>query len=215
MATYLQIRRRTAYLRGETDYGTGSTNTVINDHVNATVQDTVNLYPYSFTITTASLTLSAGTASLPTDYNPKWHLKDARITATGQADDRQFVEIDIVDRDLYADADNVYWITYDNTLKRYIFNTKALTGTVVIFYNFIPADMTADADVCVIPDAELTAYGAASKMWIGDERNTELAGGYEKEYRARAQALYQSDEAFGPQEPQGSVVKMNPRLRRG
>lgn len=202
-------------MRGETDYSTGTTNTVINNHINAAVQDAVMLYPFSFSIATANLTLSAGTASLPTDYNPKWHLKDARIVNSGQGDDSIFREVDIVDRDLYSDAEFVYWITYDTTLKRHIFNSKNLTGTVAIFYNFIPADMTADADVCVIPDAELVAYAAASKMWVGDERNTELAGDYEKEYRQRAQALYMADESYGAQEPQGSVIRNNPRLRRG
>lgn len=214
MATYVQIKRRTAYLRGETDYTTSTTNTVIDDHINATVQDACNLYPYSFTLSTGTLTLSSGSANLPSDYNPKWHIKDARITASSQNDDSVFTEINTVDRDLYGSGDYVYWITYNSSTHVYVFNSKTLTGSVDIFYNFIPTDMSSDGDVCIIPDAELVSYGAASKMWVGDERNTELATLYEQEYRQRAGALYQADQAFGPAEPQGTIIRMNSRLRR-
>lgn len=214
MATYVQIKRRTAYLRGETDYTTSSANTVIDDHINATIQDAVNLYPYSFTLSTSTLTLSSGTANLPTDYNPKWHLKDARIVNSSQADDSIFTEIDPVDRDLYADSDYVYWITYNSSTQRYIFNTLTQTGSVAIYYYALPTNLSSDSDVCVIPDAEMVAYGAAGKMWVGDERNTELATMYENEYRQRAQALYHADQSFGPVESQGTIIRMNSRLRR-
>ena len=214
--TYEEIRKRTAYLRGETSYDTSSTNTIINDHINAAVREILKRYPFSWNLKKGSsdLTLSSGTANLSADFNPKWGLKDARIVNSNQNDDSVFTQIPVEDRDLYDSGDYVYWLTYDTTNKVHVFNSLTQSGSVEHYYNFFHDDMSADEDVCIIPDGEAVAYLAASKMWVGDERNVGLSQLYEQEANARVQALIEADAMFGPVHRQGSVVGHNFRLRR-
>ena len=205
---YQTIRKRTAYLRGETDYTTSTANTVINDHINYEIKEICNQFPFSWNLTSADLTLSSGVATMPTDYNPKWRIYDARIVGSNKMDDTKFSEIPIENRDDYQNT-SVYWMTYDTTAETYIFNTPTQSGTVTIYYYFIPADLSADADVCLVPDGEAVAYGAASKMYIGDERNIELKKDYGMEAQRRIQALWSGDNMFAPTYLERSVAGDN------
>lgn len=214
MATYLQIRTRTTYLRGETDFLIDSTTTAINSHINASVQEAVNAFNYSWTQTTNAVLSfdSTGTLILPTDYNPRWHVPDLRIVSTSMAD-IVFDEIPIRDQGVYTSADYKYWIVYDNTGKRYNLKSKTLSSaTLQLTYHFIPTDMTADGDVCVIPDIEAISYLAAAKNWIGDERNQSLQQNFESEAQTRLKALYTTDLAFSAIDTEGSIIDNNPQL---
>jgi len=216
MATYVTIKKRTAYLMGESDYTTaGDDKTIRENHINHAVQDIVNAYRFSWNLKTEDLTLSSGTSNLAEDYNPKWHLIDARIVNSGSGDDDIFSEVSIADRDNHDtdDSDYVYWITYNTTSERYIFNSNKSSGTVTIYYYFFPADLSANDDVCVIPDAEAVAYLAAAKMWLGDERNDKLQKNFEQEAALRIQQMYKTDQSFGPTYTQGSPVDYNSDLK--
>ncbi len=211
-STYLQIRKRTQYLRGESDT---AGETVINDHIQSAIRDILNTFPFSWNLATDDLTLSSGVASLPADFNPIWGLYDARIVGDSTSDDNIFTPLNIKDRDSYDSASYTYWLTYDTTTNRYIFNTKTQSGTVTIFYYFYPDDLSLDADVCIIPDWEAVAYLAASKMWVGDERNIPLKQDYQAEARGRVQALYNNDLMFGPVDRQLSIVSLNSEIDGG
>lgn len=207
---YLQVRTRTQYLRGEEDtYG----DTVINDHIQYAILDILNEYPFSWDITSANLTLSSGIASLPSTYNPKWKIKDARITVSSTQDDHVFTEINIDDRDKYSSSDYVYWITY--SAGTFTFNTPVQTGTVAIYYYYNPAAMSGDSDACIVPDGEAVAYLAASKMYVGDERNIEMKEDYKKEAKDRVQSMWIADNMFGPTITEGSVLDYNSQLTGG
>ena len=213
--TLSDLRQRVAYLRGETDYTT--TEAVIDSHINAAQRDIVIDFPYSWNLTTSTLTLSAGTATLPADYNPKWQkLKDARISDT-----QIFTLRNPADRHKYTADDYIYWITYDVTTKRYIFNSLTLTGSVLIYYWFFPATMTAANDAAaqavypLVPDTEALAYLAASKNWVGDERNVQLSREYRAEASTRIQSMRTAEYQMGPDETQGSIVDYNPELAGG
>lgn len=208
--TFLQIYTRMLYLIGETD--TGEVTDVHKSHINAFVQDITNAFPFSWDLATADLTLSSGTADLPSDFNPNWHLSDARITGSSSNDDYIFTEIDPKNRDSFDSDSHVCWVTYDTSTSNYIFNTLTQTGTVTIYYYFKPATMTSDSDVCVVPDGEAVAYGAAAKNWVGDERNEGLQKNYEQEASSRVQRMYNSDVSFGPMVTRSSIVSLNPQL---
>lgn len=204
MAIFSAIQSRCAYLRGLSTWGTSSVDdTTINSHINASILDIVNFFPFSWDRTTANLTLTAGVSNLPTDYNPKWGLYDARIG------DNIFRQIDPVDKAIYSATDYVYWITYDNSNKVYVFNTPTQTGTVAIIYYFIPTALSGSSDVCLVPDPEAVAYLASSKMWIGDERNEALKMDYEQESQQRIKSLIQADAMIAPQAYEGTVVDLN------
>ena len=206
MYTYEEIRQRTAYLRGETNYNLDS-DEVIENHINASVKDICNSFSFSWNLTTTDITLSSGTANLPSDYNSKWGLYDAR------EGENIFEQIDIKDRDKFGSADYKYYITYDATNKVYVFNSPGVqSGTVTIYYYFVPEVMDEDTDQCIVPDGEAVAYLAASKMWIGDERNQALKQDYEKEAGARITAMYRDDLNSGPDITQGNIIDYNSNL---
>jgi len=207
---FLQTYTRFLYLVGETDVT--SITDVQKSHINAFVADICNAFPFSWNIKTADLTLAAGVANLPADFNPNWHLHDARIVVTSTNNDYVFTEIDPTNRDKYGTSDYVYWITYDTTTGNYVFNSTIQTGTVTIYYYFKPATMTLDADVCIVPDGEAVAYGAAAKNWIGDERNEQLQKNYEQEAAIRIQRMYNNDLSFGPKYLEYSKVSDNDSL---
>lgn len=216
MATYVTIKKRTAYLMGESDYTTtGTDKTIRENHILHSIQDIINAFPFSWNLATEDLTLSSGTSNLASDYNPKWHLADARIENSGSGDDDVFTEVSVADRDNYdTDAGAyVYWITYDAANEVYVFNSNKSSGTVTVYYYFFPADLSADDDVCVIPDAEAVAYLAAAKMWLGDERNIKLQQNFEAEAARRIQQMYSTDQSFGPTYKQGTPVDYNSDLR--
>ena len=129
--------------------------------------------------------MAAGVADLPNDYNQTWGLADARIVVSCTDDDHTFTKINIADRDSYSSDDYVYWITYSTTGDKYVFNSKTLTGTVTIYYSTIPASDISGATTTIIPDTEAICYLAASKNWIGSERDIEL----EREYKTVSDQL--------------------------
>lgn len=175
-------------------------------NINIAIQDILNKYKFSWDKVTTDLTLVAGVSNLPTDYNPKWHLSDARIVASLDNDDNVFTEIPEWDRDKYTTDDYVYWITYDQTTHRHIFNSLTQTGTVTIYYQSLPTDLSADGDYCIIPDLEALSYLSASKSWIGNERDTLLAETYRKEADKLITAMYVGDMQSGETLIVGSVV---------
>lgn len=211
MGTYVQIRLRTAYLRGETDYSTSSNNTIINSDVNASVTEACNAFNYTWTQSLVPLSFDAtGTLTLPSDYNPRWHIPDMRLAdGSGQT----FQEIPLADRDLWSSNQYKYWILYDNVAKVYKAFSKTVSAAVSVVYHFYPTDMTTDSDVCVIPDTEAVAYLAASKNWLSDERNQALKADFEGEAQTRLKALYATDLAFGAADAVGNPVDSNFQLQ--
>jgi len=204
--TYSDISQRVQDLIGQPQ---GTINAFNIRNINNAIRDIINKYPFSWNLKTADLTLASGTADLPADFNPKWGLIDARITSSGQLNDSQFTQVSIYDRDNYSADEYVYWLTVDVTSNKTVFNTITDSGTVTIYYNFIPADMSVAADVCVVPDIEAVSYLAASKNWIGSERDVELKREYETNAKQLIDALYFRDLQSGPADRLTSLAEYN------
>jgi len=161
-------------------------------NINAAIRDILNKYRFSWNQKEATLSVVTGVATLPTDYNPQWHLE-----AAFQADDPTnlipLTEIQKTDINLYNSTDPVYFIEYDTTTDTYIFNTLLYDCDVTIYYNFIPTDLSGATDKCFIPDLEAVSYLAASKKWVGAERDTELKQVYQQEAERLITAMYIHD----------------------
>lgn len=217
MATYNDIKKRVAYLRGETNYTTaGDDATIIADHINFTIEDIVNRHPFSWNQTYDDLTLVAGVATMPTDYNPHWPVQDARIEGSSDDDDDIFTIIDPNDRDNYSSDEYAAWITRDSTTGDYTFNSKTLTGTVRVYYYFIPTALSAADDPCIVPDAEAVAYLATSKFLMGEDltpQAIQMKKDFQEEGLARIDAMAAQDIGWGPQMTQGSVLDSNANLQ--
>jgi hypothetical protein len=195
--TYLQLRTRTQYLRGEEDV---AGDTVINSHIQYAILDILNKFPFSWS--KVVLTTQSTNTNLPSTYNPKWGIS---VNDT----EGEWTQIFPEQSFLYKDGDHVYWITYESSA--YKLNAPS-TETVTITYHTIPTALSGDSDVCIIPDGEAVAYLAAAKMYIGDERNAELKADYLKESTDRVTSLIQADSLYGPDLTQGSILDYNNQI---
>ena len=204
--TFTTLQQRYLDLIGDSD---GTIDDFGKRNINSAIQDILNKYQFSWDIKTDDITLAAGVATLPSDFNPLWNVVDARIVASSDNDDNIFTQIRPEDRDSYSADDYVFWVTYDTATDTYIFNSKTLTGTVTIYYNFSPADLSSGTDVCIIPDVEAVSYLAASKNWVGAERDTDLKKDYEAESDKLILAMYLRDLQNGPILSVGSIASYN------
>lgn len=188
--TFSTIKQRYMDLIGQPD---GTITSFGTRNINRAIRDIINRYPFSWNVKTGTGSLSSGAFTLPSDYNPASPI-DARIVHTDSHDDHIFTRIDVWDRDNYTDDNYVYWILPNSANPdEWTFNTHVQTGTVTLHYYFLPTDLSADADKCIIPDLEAVAYLAASKNWIGSERNIELKREYELEADKYINAMYFRD----------------------
>lgn len=222
--TFLGLQERVKYLIGE-DGSTGADSTTTGatqkSHINAAIKDIISRNPYSWNVDTTTVTLDAsGEANLPADYTPKWQLEDCRIVdSVGY--DTVFTHINIPSRNI-DDSLNLYWITYDVANDIYVIHSNQASETLTIYYHssYVGAnaagtgldDLSADTDVCAVPEQEAVAYLAASKHWISDERNEELASRFQREAEQRISALYIQDLNFGAQYYQGSPTDYEAQL---
>lgn len=188
--TFLEIQNRFLALVDES-----TISSTHKSHINYSIKDILNAFPFSWDIATSDLTVASGVANLPSDYNPKWRIYDARIVNSSTGDDYVYTEIDIKDRDKYSSTDYIYWITYSSG--NYVFNTHS-DGTVTIYYYTLPTDLSADSDVCIVPDGECVAMLAAAKHFLGEDQDKDLKELYEKDADRRIKALYSQDLNFGP-----------------
>lgn len=194
--TYLELRTRTQYLRGEDNV---AGDTTLNSHIQYAILDILNKFPFSWDKKVVS---QATNANLPTDFNSKWGV-------SVNDGDQTWSQINPEDSYAYT-GQMVFWITYESD--RYKINTEN-TETLNITYSTIPTALSGDSDVCIIPDGEAVAYLAAAKMYVGDERNVELKSDYEKEANDRIQSMWTADNMFGPQLQEGSILDINPQVR--
>ena len=186
---FSDLKQRYLDLIGQSD---GTITDFGKRNINRAIRDILNRYNFSWNVKTGTGTLSSGVFTLPSDYNPAQQL-DARIVVT-DGRDHVFTRVEVWERDSYTDADYVYWILPNaSNPDEWTFNTHVQTGTVTLHYYFIPSDLSADADKCVVPDIEAVSYLAASKNWIGSERNVELKREYEDEANKYISAMYFRD----------------------
>jgi hypothetical protein len=207
IATRGDIETRYEYLIGNTDTTADALGV---SHIQATAQDILNTFPFSWNRTTENITLAAGRAEMPADWNPIWGVEDARVVNAGNNNDDLYGGVTMTDRD--ADSNFYYWVTYDTSAQKYYFNTKTQTGTIALTYFFQHPTLSATTIKCIIPDTECVAYGAAAKNWVADERNQSLKNDYYTEYNRRVGAMYRSDLQFGPTLKARSLVSDNPQL---
>ena len=195
---FSDLKQRYLDLIGDSD---GTIDDFGKRNINAAVKDVLNRYSFSWNKDTADITTASGVADMPNDFNPRWEI-DAR-----DADGNVFTQIPLYDRDSYDD-EKVYWITPDVSNDKYIFNSPVDT-TITLFYNFVPTALSSDSDKCAVPDLEAVAYLAASKNWIGAERDQELARNYQEMADRYINALYFRDLQNGPQEFEGNLASYN------
>ncbi len=104
----------------------------------------------------ASITVSSGTASLPTDFKFPISLLDSDNVIYSQINEEQY--------SYYSSSHTVFTITGNHSSG---FTLKASNdGTFTLTYYFHPSPMSSNSDVCIVPDGEAVvayAYGMLRK----------------------------------------------------
>lgn len=172
--TYLELKNRVANRSGRTDGGTAST--IRDNAINNAIRDTIaNAHPFSWLRrSTTVATDTSGDGDLPANFNPSHKLKAGfvRIVNSGTADDITLLEIpqETFDRVDFGGS-NKYYIAYNTSTDRYQLKTTEASKTITVTYYFIPAIMTADADISPLASADAAVYLASARVWLAKERD--------------------------------------------
>jgi hypothetical protein len=182
MSTYAILKRKLANQLGRTDNATA--NTIRDNSLNDAYNQICNDNKFSWLIKKTTITVASGVANLPSDYNPQYGLF-AAYSQTGTANDKSYERVDVRELDNFSSSDRVYYISYNSTTNYYVFNGNN-DETVTIYYYYIPAELSADADVCVVPDDSAVVYLATAKWWLAKERDE---ANYDRFYGKYAERL--------------------------
>lgn len=109
-----------AYLMGERSVNS-TTSTPRADFIQTALNDAYKAYPWRFARANATLTVTNGIATLPTDYDNN-HLAYAKFDNGGVAQDIDFVDAD--DEDDLSDGDRAAWVEAIGNGDRYILRIK-------------------------------------------------------------------------------------------
>lgn len=98
----------------------------------------------------ATVTVASGVGNLPDDF----------LVVNLVMDSDNTILIPVAPDDVYGQVGKTYWITGDH-FNGFVLNTNT-DGDYTVRYAFKPAEMSANSDVCIIPDIEApVAYAYA------------------------------------------------------
>lgn len=192
-----------AYLNGERSVNS-TTSAPRTDFLQKTLEEAYQAYPWRFAQATATLTLSSGIATLPTNFDI-----DHRMYASyypSVTSEVALEEVDLADKGSANDGDNKFWINHitDNV---YTAQTKdsISTGQVVIVYQTTAPTLSASVG---------TPYSSANTLALGARRFVKLGQNPDADI-SQDQALFEkqlsSDIAAaqvpGPRKKRGSTQK--------
>lgn len=162
MISNTDILTTLAYLMGERGV-VSSTTSARSDFIQETLNDAYAAHPWRFARAVATLSISNGVATLPTNYdvsnplNASWYSDGVEIP---------FNEIDSVDSNQAADGTGQFWLTAINGTDGFTFNTKetAPSQVVVTYQQLAP-----------ILASTSTAYPSKMTIALGARRYVKLA----------------------------------------
>lgn len=173
-STFLQLKNETANRSGRTDGGTA--NTIRDNAINNSIRFTIgDAYPFSWLrVTTTVATDTNGDADLPATYNPTHKLQPGwvRVVGSGSYDDTVLGEVPLEVFDRYDSAgQNRFYIDYNTSTNVFRIRSTEPSVTITITYVQRLAELSADADVCIVPDSECVSLLASAKVWLAKERD--------------------------------------------
>lgn len=171
MHTYLDLKNAVSNILGRTDGATA--NTIRDNFINDVRREEIaNRYPFSWLEKTTNLsTDSDGASDLPEDFNISHRPRDVRVVVSGSGNDDILRQVTRQEWDAYGTGDHVYYIDRNTTTDRWRINTKEESDTVRVIYYHIPATLTADTDIDIIPSKDVIANLAGARYWLSSERD--------------------------------------------
>lgn len=140
--------------------------------IQRTLEEIYRAYPWPFASATATLSVSAGIATLPADVD--WQQK---VNAYFYAGDTQkdVVEINQGDSDKYITNDGVFWLSPIDSGDRYVLNTKDTDyDTIIVKHQTLPPEINASIGT-PFTDITTIALGARRYVKLGQNPDADIA----------------------------------------
>lgn len=188
MFTYLQEKNATANILSRTDGAIS--NTIRDNAINFSRQNEIaNAYPFSWLRKSATVAVSGGVGDLPEDFNIAHSPLYVR--------DSNEQELQRVGQQSYGYVTYGYFIDWNSTSSRWQLNCQEDGNYTVVYYH-VPATLSNDATVDVIPDLKVIAYFAAATYWLSSERDETNADRFSLKAEKRLKDLINIDKRSNP-----------------
>lgn len=167
--TQTQIMTDLSYLLGEQTVPTEN----VSDRqafIQRTIDEVYRAFPWPQAMTTATLTVTSGAATLASNYYPQGTL-DVREVLSGSEDDRVYDEVSYGQHDDYIEGDYKYWLSGGDP--NYVIETKDDVSTLTARYQTKAPQVNASITI-PFEDPMLFALGALRYVRIGENPEADI-----------------------------------------
>jgi hypothetical protein len=172
LLTQANILTTLAYLMGERSVNS-TTSAPRADFIQETLNEAYKAFPWRFAQATATLTISSGIATLPTDFDIDHAFTTTWFSGTTELG---LDEIDGRDKKLVSNGDNAVWMT-SPTEDTYVLNTKDTTPTSlsVIYQKRAPVLDSTGIITTAYPRKMTLALGARRFVKLGQNPDADIS----------------------------------------
>ena len=194
--TFLEEKNAVANVSGKTD---GTTPNVVRDNAinNVRRSEIANAYPFSWLESAPTIVAidANGQADLPADYNIIHKPKDVRVVGVHTLNQKN--------KELFEDSSFTnnydYFLDWNSSTSLWRINTDQVSLNIQIIYYKIPATLTTDNEVDIIPDLDVITYLGAARFWLSTERDETNYDRFKSLGTARIKELINIDKKANPQ----------------
>lgn len=179
MTTFLQLKTWFAYAIGEST--ATSVDSVGEGLINDAHKEMSSRFPFQCNKKDASLSIVAGVATLPTDFDPA-HIGEIELYSYSGTTKYKYQPVPFDDISAYSTGEYVYAVDFENGQIK----TNQTTATLTLVYFSIPAVMSTDEATTNFPVPKAISFQAAGDYWEDVEEESDRA---QLKY-ARAEALF-------------------------
>jgi len=161
-----------AYLMGERSVNT-TTSGPRTDFIQDTLNECYQAYPWRFAQANATLAISNGIATLPTNFDIQHPVSASYFTDSVTELDLE--EIDEVDKDKYSDGNRKFWLTAQSD-GTFLLNTKDNISTAIVRYQTLPPVLDSAGTVGTpYPTKSTITFGARRMVKLGQNPDADIS----------------------------------------
>lgn len=161
-----------AYLMGERSVS-ASTSAQRTDFIQKTLEEVYGEYPWRFNTANATLAISSGIATLPTNFDVNHQMYASYFS--DDVTELDLDEIDPADKEQVADGDKKFWLTAQSD-GSFLLNTKDSISSVVVRYQKSPPVLDSAGIIgSPYPNGMTIALGARRYVKLGQNPDADIS----------------------------------------
>lgn len=161
-----------AYLNGERAVN-ATTSGPRTDFLQKTLEECYEAYPWRFARATATLTISSGIATLPSNFDISHPVNASYYSSTSL--ELALEEIDQNDKSMATDGSLQYWLESVPDSNTFVLNTKETTPSNVVVVYQTTAPILAASVGSAYPSAQTVALGARRWVKLGQNPDADIS----------------------------------------